>query len=67
MDPHNQQQAGHPQGARPQNAVYDTTHGGHYGTSPMHLQSNAVKWPRLTLPCATSLTAFVSTQVPVRQ
>ncbi|KAI0177566.1 CCAAT- binding transcription factor component [Pestalotiopsis sp. IQ-011] len=33
MDPHNQSSASHPQGSRAQNAVYDTTHGGHYGAS----------------------------------
>ncbi|KAI1847777.1 hypothetical protein JX265_009205 [Neoarthrinium moseri] len=33
MDPHNQPSSTHPQGSRGQNAVYDTTHGGHYGAS----------------------------------
>ncbi|KAI0127895.1 histone-fold-containing protein [Xylariales sp. AK1849] len=33
MDPHNQSSSSHPQGSRGQGAVYDTTHGGHYGAS----------------------------------
>ncbi|KAH8653381.1 histone-fold-containing protein [Xylariales sp. PMI_506] len=33
MDPHNQSASNHPQGSRAQGAVYDTTHGGHYGAS----------------------------------
>lgn len=68
MDPHNQSSASHPQGSRAQNAVYDTTHGGHYGTyaADMHQNSNAAKWP-----CLDSLLYNIannlSFQAPVQQ